>query len=295
VSEPLWVRVDGPGRVERILMRATGRGRDHVSKLLRQERVWLESGQPRPLRLGERLKGGEKLCVRPPADGERPPPQPNRRIRLRFLYQDEALLVVDKASGLVMHPGPGHGTDTLLNALVAHYPDLIDLGPKREYGLVHRLDRGTSGVLVVARTAASYEALVAAFAERRVTKRYRALVRGVPDPLEGVVDLQVNKKPAQTRYRVVETRGGVSQVELWPHTGRTHQVRIHLADLGCPVLGDETYGSGRDEITARLYLTRLALHAEELVVPQAEGEPRGWTSPWPAALRKAWRRTSSLE
>lgn len=298
MAEPqtLTLRVSDHGRkVERVLAKRLERAPDHVSKLLRQERVWLEQkGRPaRALRPGDLLPGHGRLVVRPP-QGDRPPPQPNKKLRLKVLEEDEALVVLDKPAGLPAHPGPGHGTDTLLNALVARFPELVDLGSERGYGLVHRLDMGTSGLMVVARTAESYDALRAAFSERRVRKRYRALARGrLPD--EGQVDLPVAGKEARSRFRIAQRAGEVLQVELWPETGRTHQLRLHLAAQGAPVLGDERHGAGRDELTAKLYLTRLALHAEELCVPHPlSGEERCWQSEWPRALRKAWKRAEKL-
>jgi len=292
----LSLRVSDHGRkVERVLAKRLERAPDHVSKLLRQERVWLEqSGRPaRALRPGELLPGHGRLIVRAP-QGERPPPQPNKKLRLKVIHEDEALVVLDKPAGLTAHPGPGHGTDTLLNGLVARYPDLVELGTERGYGLVHRLDMGTSGLQVVARTAESYDALREAFSERRVRKRYRALARGgLPD--EGQVDQPLEGKEARTRFRVAERAGEVLQVELWPETGRTHQLRLHLAAQGAPILGDERHGTGRDDLTAKLYLTRLALHAEELCVPHPlTGEEACWTSEWPRALRKAWKRAEKL-
>lgn len=293
----LSLMVSDHGRkVERVLAKRLDRAPDHVSKLLRQERVWLEQQgrAARALRPGELLPGNGRLIVRAP-QGERPPPQPNKKLRLKVIHEDEALVVLDKPAGLTVHPGPGHGTDTLLNGLVAAYPELVELGSERGYGLVHRLDMGTSGLMVVARTADAYDALRAGFSERRVRKRYRALARGVLPDEEGEVDLPVDGKEARSRYRVAERAGDVLQVELWPETGRTHQLRLHLASLGAPVLGDERHGTGRDDLTAKLYLTRLALHAEELCVPHPlTGEEQCWVSEWPRGLRKAWKRAEKL-
>ncbi|MGE0710747.1 MAG: RluA family pseudouridine synthase [Planctomycetota bacterium] len=289
-------REDAGLPVERFLARALDRGIDHAQKLVRQGRVRLERAG-RPARRGEVLEAGETLRLLPaerPAGPFAAPPQPNRRLRLSVLHEDPALLVLDKAAGVPVHPGPGHGTDTLLNALVARCPELLELGAEREYGLVHRLDLGTSGVLVVARTAAAYAWLREAFAERRVHKRYLALCRGAPRDEEGEVEGEVAGKPARTRYRVLEVRGEVGLLELEPETGRTHQLRIHLAALGCPVLGDARYGTGRDELTARLYLTRMALHAAELRLEHPDGSGEvGWESKLPRALSKAWKRAGS--
>ncbi len=222
--------------------------------------------------------------------GRRPPPQPNRRLRFRVVYEHTDLVVVVKRPGLVMHPGPGHGTDTLLNALIGRFPDLLALGDEREYGLVSRLDRGTSGLVVVARSVPGYEGLVQAFSERRVEKVYLALVAGAP-AAEGEVDQPIGGKGATTRWEVVESTGEVSLLRVRPLSGRTHQIRIHLAEVGFPVLRDDRYGSGADDLTAKLYLPRLALHAHQLAFQHPVSDERvTCEEPLPRDLRRAWKR-----
>ncbi|RMG12005.1 MAG: RluA family pseudouridine synthase, partial [Planctomycetota bacterium] len=277
--------------MERFLRRRLGAAPDHVHKLLRQGRV-LAAG--RPLRRGHRVRAGEPVELSPPR-GKRPPPLPNRKLTLRLLHEDVDLVAVDKPAPLAVHPGPGHGSDTLLNGLVARYPELLELGAARSYGLAHRLDAGTSGVLVIGRSLRGYEGLVAAFRAREVDKEYCALVRGAPPRPRGEVTAPVGGKEALTRYELVARAGPVSWLRLKPISGRTHQLRIHLASLGCPVLADPRHGEGLCELTARLYLKRLALHARRLsLLHPVRGDRLALASGVPARLRKAWRRAWRL-
>jgi 23S rRNA pseudouridine1911/1915/1917 synthase len=308
--------------VEKVLARRLeGASWAHVGRLLRQGRV-LDGA--RPLARGERVVRGQRLTIEPapeqttsglatsgqttsepatsptpdasPVSRERPPPTPNRRLRVRVVHEDPDLLVVDKAPGVPVHPGPGHGTDTLQNALVARYPELLALGAGREWGLVHRLDRDTSGLLVIARSVAAYEGLVAAFQARTITKEYLALVAGRPPARAGggpaEVATPVEGKAALTRYEVVETidlrRGErASLVRAWPVTGRMHQVRVHLAALGCPVLGEARHAP--DATPAGPRVPRLALHAHRLALAHpVTGAPLSFEAALPRDLRRAW-------
>lgn len=285
---------DEGGRIERILSRRFDLSGDKVGKLLRQKRVW-RAGDLIPIERGAILRSGELLEIRPPTLGPKPPPQPNRKIRLKVLHEDEALVVLNKPAGRVVHPGPQHGNDSLLNGLVAAYPELVALGDERGYGLVHRLDRDTSGVLVVARTEAAYDSLRAGFTAREVEKRYIALVKGAPPDQEGTIDGDIEGKDAETRCVLEETRGPISKLTLFPKTGRTHQLRIHLSWVDCPVLADPRYGEGLDDVTAKLFLKRQALHAESLTLTHpTSGERVTWETPWPGDLRKAWQRAGKL-
>lgn len=274
---------DDGAAIEDVLARRLPAARDHAAKLLRQGRVRVGD---RALARGDRVARGDEVLVAPARAGPRPPPMPNRRLRLRALHEDPDLLVVWKPPGLAMHPGPGHGTDTVLNALVGAWPDLLHLGAEREWGLVHRLDRGTSGLLLVARSAAAHAALVEAFAARRVTKEYLALVAGAPPGAEGEVDEPVDGKPARTRWEVVERGPAAALVRAWPETHRMHQVRLHLAGLGCPVLGDARHGGDRGPRAPR-----LALHAHRLALAHpTTGAPLALEAPLPRDLRRLWSR-----
>jgi len=202
-------------------------------------------------------------------------------IPLAILYEDEHLLAVNKAAGMVVHPGAGTGEDTLVHALLAHCRgQLSGVGGVERPGIVHRLDRGTSGVILVAKNDAAHRALAAAFAARTVVKEYLALVAGVPRTAAGRIDKAIARHPTQRHRMTVVARGGRaartdwSVVERWtPHasllrcrifTGRTHQVRVHLASLGHPLLGDTVYSFRAAQVPGEIL--RVMLHAEHLVI-----------------------------
>ena len=202
-------------------------------------------------------------------------------VPLVVLYEDAHVLAVDKPPGMVVHPAPGARRGTLVNALAHRLGVLAGVGPADRPGIVHRLDRDTSGVLLVARTAPALEALARQFRERSVEKRYLAIVRGRVAKASGTIDQPIGRHPrerkrmsvhgqrartAVTRWQVLERFAAATLVRLAPETGRTHQLRVHLAALGHPVLGDEVYGRGRATRAAppELACSRQALHAEEL-------------------------------
>lgn len=201
--------------------------------------------------------------------------EPTDQIPLRIEHEDEHLLVVYKPSGLVTQPGKGHERGTLLNALFARYGvRLQNLGQARDFGLLHRLDRGTSGLLIVALTALAYDRLREAFAGRRVKKFYWAVVRGQPNKPAGIINrpilevtgeikrakLSSRGKAAITAYRVVSGGDEASVLECRTITGRLHQVRVHLASIHCPIFGDEVYAPASVALACR----RLALHAHRV-------------------------------
>lgn len=192
-------------------------------------------------------------------------------------YEDEHLAVIDKPAGLVVHPGAGHDSGTLAHGLVDRYPELIGVGDEDRPGIVHRLDRDTSGLLVVARTLEALQGLRAMMASRVVTRRYRALTWGHMAEPQGLIDAPIARsprdptrmavvvggRPARTRYAVVHRYGSpveVTEVRCRLETGRTHQIRVHLQALGHPVVGDSRYGGDRES----LRLERQFLHAEHL-------------------------------
>jgi 23S rRNA pseudouridine1911/1915/1917 synthase len=231
-----------------------------------------------------RLRAGQRVEAErpepPPADLA-PEPGP-----LAVVHEDEHVLVVDKPAGVVTHPGAGRRQGTLAAAALAHAPGMAGVGGPGRPGIVHRLDKGTSGLLVLAKTPAAYDGLVAQLARRQVSRRYLALVHGRPARAEGTIDAPIGRDPrartrmavagpgrgkrAVTHYRVLQRLEGASLVECRLETGRTHQIRVHLAALGHPVLGDRTYGGRRrpalGEAVERLVadLDGLALHAAGL-------------------------------
>ncbi|MEZ6189255.1 MAG: RluA family pseudouridine synthase [Planctomycetota bacterium] len=281
---------DAGQRIEKLLARTwPDKHWSYVHKLLRQGRVQTDGI---PLQRGQTVWAGQILELLP--GGPPAPPLPNGKLRVEVLQADEDVALVFKPCGRPVHPGPGHGSDTLLNGLIARFPQLLELGEERGYGLVHRLDLETSGPLLVALSPAGYDGLVAQFRERKVEKQYWALVWGdLPD--EGVVRAPVGDLDAETRYRVQGRAGRCALVEARPLTGRTHQLRVHFAGLGAPILGDPRYGDGLDDTTRRLGLPRLALHCERLACAHPTGgAPLEALRPAPKVLRKAWGRAQEL-
>ena len=234
---------------------------------------------------------------------------PNKEVPYSIVHEDEALLIVDKPAGVVSEPGIGHKLDTLLNGLIARYPELDRLGRRCDYGMVHRLDRDTSGLLVVARTVDMQRALVAAFRGRRVVKRYTALVTGRLQEAEGVIRTPLGRtrrrgravplvgeaggQRAVTEYAVTERFKGATLIDVRLHTGRWRQIRLHFAALGCPVAGDFEEGdSPRNRaLTERAGLSRMFLHAGLLAFERPEtGAAMEFRSPLPEPLSKALAR-----
>ena len=250
-----------------------------------------------------------------------PDPEPStilpEDIPLDIVYEDDHLLVVNKAAGMVVHPGAGVKQGTLVHALLAHAPQIAGVGGAGRPGIVHRLDRNTSGLLVVAKTPTAYLRLVEAISRREVSRLYRTIVWGVPKDAAGRVFEPVGRhpkhrermavirsgRPAATRYRVLEAFGTAAYLECELETGRTHQIRVHLSHLGHPVVGDSTYGGGPrralnvPESARRLareiveFLPRQALHAARLAfLHPATGKALALEAPLPADIEAALER-----
>jgi len=229
-------------------------------------------------RIGKvRLKTGQTITVEPellPAAGG---PEPDPSIEFEVLYADDDLLVIDKPAGLVVHPGAGNPRGTLVNGLLAKYPEIAGVGESHRPGIVHRLDVGTSGLMVAARSQRAYHVLVDALAARDVGRAYRTLVWGHLANAQGVVDAPIGRdhrdalrmavvvdgKPSRTRFRVLRaftTPADASSMECRLESGRTHQIRVHLSAIGHPVVGDPLYGGVRSAIdTPRPFLHAAAL------------------------------------
>jgi len=245
-----------------------------------QARRWIDAGRVRVA--GERVRASRKLALGEPVEVE--PLEPvamevlPEPIELVVLHEDADLIVVDKPAGLVVHPAPGHPSGTLVNALLHHCGDLAGIGGVLRPGIVHRLDRGTSGVLVAAKNDFAHQHLSAQFAAHTIERVYRTLVRGLPGTGEGRIDRPIGRHPKDRKRMSVETRAGrpsitnwrvlrrfrragISELEIRPETGRTHQIRVHLSAAGMPLVGDTVYGRARGRDAA---LGRPALHAERL-------------------------------
>ena len=286
--------------------------RARIQALIGEGRVTLGGHPARP---SARVRTGQQVVLDVPAP-VRAEPEPED-IPLAVVYEDEDLLVIDKPAGLVVHPGPGTPRGTLVNALLGHVRDLSGVGGVLRPGIVHRLDKGTSGLLVVAKNDEAHRDLALQFAGRTVEKEYLALVLGVPRTREGRVDAPIGRDPrdrkrmsvratrgreARSTWRLLESYDGAALLRVRIHTGRTHQIRVHLASLGHPVAGDATYGGTRTPpsrgAAARAALTGLsrpALHAARLAFRHPRtGERLSFESPLPpdldlalAALRAA--------
>ncbi len=245
-----------------------------------------------------RLTEGQRLVVDLALMPTVPAPAAEPSVQFDVVYSDDQVIVVDKPAGLVVHPGAGNPNGTLVNGLLARFPDIADVGQDGRPGIVHRLDIGTSGLLVVARTAVAYDMLVGALSARDVGRTYQALVWGYPANSSGVIDAPIGRdhrdpmrmavvvdgKPARTHYRVVHTFrdvAAVAELECRLETGRTHQIRVHLAAVGHPVVGDGTYGGGRPAVAT----PRPVLHAAALSFAHpTTGETMSFTSPLPPDL-----------
>jgi 23S rRNA pseudouridine1911/1915/1917 synthase len=230
----------------------------------------------------DKLPAGTRLLVTRPAapTGLVPLEQP-----LSVRYESSAVLVIDKPPGLVVHPGAGHRNDTLANVLIFHYPELAELGEEHRWGLVHRLDRDTSGLLIVARTAAAHTLLQAQLKRREISRVYLALVHGIIDPIAGAIEAPIGRDPehptrmtlrqggrfAKTHYRRLAAWQEVSLLEVRLETGRTHQIRVHMSSIEAAVVGDKTYGLRRSTTGNP---GRVWLHASRLAFadPGLSGE-----------------------
>jgi 23S rRNA pseudouridine1911/1915/1917 synthase len=226
-----------------------------------------------PVPGSQRVRAGQRITAPEPADVRRLEPEP---VEFAVLYEDEALIVVDKPPGLVVHPGSGRWRGTLAAGLLHRYPDLAGVGATDRWGLVHRLDKDTSGALLVARTAEAFTALTNQIRQREIARTYSALVEGEMAAATGTIEAPIGRDPARPTRRAVDLRGkparthfevirhwadaDVSLLEVRLETGRTHQIRVHLAAIDRPVVGDFAYGATRRDLGA----SRTFLHASRL-------------------------------
>jgi 23S rRNA pseudouridine1911/1915/1917 synthase len=250
--------------------------RSRIQRLIEQGLVSLNGQVVREKKT--KLKLGDRLLVTIPQ------PQPldlqPESISLEILYEDESLLILNKPAGLVVHPAPGHPNGTLVNALLHHCPDLPGIGEVKRPGIVHRLDKDTTGALVVAKTDLAYQQLQKQIQAKSARREYLGVVYGSPQDSEGVIDLPIGRHPvnrqkmavipvekggkqAKTTWKVLERFGNYSLIHFELYTGRTHQIRVHSSHLGYPLVGDPVYSSGR---FAKVKLQGQALHAWKLTL-----------------------------
>jgi 23S rRNA pseudouridine1911/1915/1917 synthase len=275
-----WVVGDAEDgqRLDAALAGLSGASRSQVRRWIDDDRVRLNERAASP---SQRVAVGDCVDADPPEVV--PADAFPEAIPLRILYEDDAIVVIDKSADMVVHPGPGHSGGTLVNALLHHCGALAAVGGVQRPGIVHRLDRGTSGVIVAAKNDAAHQALSIQFHDHTIERVYQALVRGVPVVEAGRMDLPIARHPhdrkrmsavrdprrsgreAHTAWRVAARfpKSGRSLLEVRPETGRTHQIRVHLAAAGLPIAGDPVYG-GRGRARTEPGLERPALHARVL-------------------------------
>ncbi|MFL6204660.1 MAG: RluA family pseudouridine synthase [Acidimicrobiales bacterium] len=290
-------------RVDRVVAMVTGLSRNEVADLVAAGAVQV-GGSPVTTR-SARVKAGDELSVDVPDRAAAAALEGDPSIAVPLVHEDEHLLVVDKPAGLVVHPGAGQRTGTLVHGLLARFPEIRAVGPDPERpGIVHRLDKGTSGLLLVARTGDAYDALVAALAARLVHRRYRTLVWGHVEAPRGLIDAPIGRsareptrmaidergREARTRYEVRERFHEpveVTELGCQLDTGRTHQIRVHLRSIGHPVVGDARYDGHRQSFP----MARPFLHAEHLELDHPiTGDPLRFDSVLPDDLVAALAR-----
>ena len=283
-------------RLDRVVALVAEISRSEATQLIALGGVTLDGEVVRSGKV--RLKAEQVVAVEPALLPEAGGPEPDESVEFTVVHADDDLIIVDKPAGLVVHPGAGNPDGTLVNGLLARFPEIRDVGESHRPGIVHRLDVGTSGLLAVARTQQAYHVLVDALASRDVGRQYTALVWGHLANSHGIVDAPIGRdhrdpmrmavvvdgKPARTRYRVVHeyrTPTDTSMLECRLESGRTHQIRVHLSAIGHPVVGDPTYGGVRTGVTP----PRPFLHAAVLELDHpVTGEPMRFESPMPDDL-----------
>ncbi len=264
--------------------------RSEVQRLIKAGQVLVNNTPSKP---AYRLEQGDEITVSLPTSS--PDVVEPEDIPLTIVYEDGDLAVIDKPAGMVVHPAFGNRSGTLVNAALSRWPEMREVGGEERAGIVHRLDKETSGLLVLAKNTASLEALQAQFKTRTVYKCYIALVEGVPGNSSGLIDAPIGRdpkqrkrmtvardgRPAETRYDLIEDLGTNALLSLVLHTGRTHQIRVHLAWLGHPVVGDTVYGYRKQ----RIKMKRLFLHAADLHIDSpGTGERLEFQAPLPDSL-----------
>jgi len=302
---------DGEVRLDRFLCTTPGgAGRNQFARAVREGFVLLNGRRAKPsspVRPGDVISlSTEGLGQAAMPDGEEPDAEP---LPLPLVHRDRHLLVVDKPAGMAVHPGAGRSSGTLVNALLHHFPGIHGVGTRGRPGIVHRLDKDTSGLILVALDPATHRALSRLFLDRSIEKEYLALVWGCPTPPRATIDAPIGRSPsdrkrmsvlsgrgrrAVTTYRVTGRHGAFALLAVRLHTGRTHQIRVHLAHIGHPIVGDPLYGGRRwkniaDPALKRLVrsFSRQALHARRLAFEHPmSGRAVEFVSPIPGDMER---------
>jgi 23S rRNA pseudouridine1911/1915/1917 synthase len=304
-SDTLKGTLENSGRVDKLLAEATGLSRERVKALMADGAVTV--GKTLATNPSAKLQAGAHFAIRLP-EPEEPAAAP-QDIPLDVVFEDEHLIVVNKPAGMVVHPAAGNRDGTLVNALLFHCRGLLSgINGVARPGIVHRIDKDTSGLLVVAKTDAAHEGLAAQFAEHSIHRRYLAVCAGHPKPAEGTIDARLGRsdrdrkkmailhkdssrgKHAVTHYKVLQTMIDCALIECRLETGRTHQVRVHCQSIGHPLLGDPVYGSdpkGLKPLLKEVGFARQALHAAELgFLHPVTGEGVHFTADLPADMQE---------
>ncbi len=298
ITEFIITPGEQPKRLDIFLVnRERDMSRSALQRLIELGRIRINDQVVKP---SHKIKPGDRITM------DVPKPEPlsikGEAIPLEVLFEDESLLVLNKPPGIVVHPAPGNWSGTLVNALLHHFQTsggtISTIGGKERPGLVHRLDKETSGVMVITKTDVAHRALAAQFKLHTIIRVYEAVVWGVPKKGRGLIELAIGRdtkerkkfsarttspKPSTTEY-VVDRRYGkvASHVLLYPRTGRTHQLRVHLTSLGHPILGDHTYGGKKVSTINGLEIPRVMLHARTLgFIHPATGKTEEFTRPVP--------------
>lgn len=296
----LTVKGSGAIRLDKFLTaQLLGYSRSRLQAMIKQGHVWVNGLPAR--KAGQMLESGARVLV------QLPPPETTEllpeSIPLEIVFENKDLIVVNKPAGMVVHPSAGHSSGTLVQAVLAHAPDIEGVGGERRPGVVHRLDKDTSGIILLAKNDSTHQWLQSQFRARNVEKMYLALVEGAPPTPFGRIETDIARDPAHrkrmavvppgkgrlaiTEFRIRQSFPAHSLLEVHPITGRTHQIRLHLSFLGCPVVGDRIYGRRHPSLP----VTRQFLHAARLVITLPnESRPRVFEAPLPEDLVEILKR-----
>lgn len=294
-----------PLRLDKFLAeQVTGFSRSQLQSLIEAGKVFVDGELV--LKPAFKLERGQSVRIELPEVEEEPLLAEN--IPLDVIYQDENVVVINKPAGMIVHPGAGHRTGTLVNAALYRWPEIRQVGDPQRPGVVHRLDKETSGILILARNPDAYTWLVRQFKSRRTEKTYLALVDGHPPTPSGRIEAPLGRDPkhrqrmaalyagegrkAITEYRSIQSFREHELLEVHPVTGRTHQIRVHLAYLGCPVVGDRVYGHHKPSLP----LNRFFLHAARLnIVLPGDKNPTEFQAKLPEELQNILNELSQME